>query len=283
MQPAADIRVEYDQACVQCGYQLRDLPVAGVCPECGTPVARSFRGDRLSAADPAYVGALYAGTRRLVIGLVTLLLVGVGLLLAAIIDDMTGGRIDADLFGIAGLCGAVVPLALVVRGALNLSEPDSEGLGGSKSEAGRMATRPGVICAAVSLLIAVVLEVAGLGHTVAAWVVAAVGLLGLLSAMIGMWLLYSVIVRRMADRQLRRRMRELTGLGAVTLALYIAGPLAPGRFATWVGGLFGLGLLSCLILGVGFLDAVRLGLRRDWHAAKALRTPPHPTPRKPVD
>src|SRR5690606_9951670 len=53
MSPAAphpEVLVEYDQACIGCGYALRGLPVAGVCPECGMAIARSFRGDRLAAA-----------------------------------------------------------------------------------------------------------------------------------------------------------------------------------------------------------------------------------------
>ena len=32
-------------ACVGCGYDLRELSEDGVCPECGTPIARSRAGE----------------------------------------------------------------------------------------------------------------------------------------------------------------------------------------------------------------------------------------------
>lgn len=34
--------ITYDRHCGQCGYNLRGLPVDGVCPECGYPIPRSL-------------------------------------------------------------------------------------------------------------------------------------------------------------------------------------------------------------------------------------------------
>jgi ribosomal protein L37E len=43
--------IEGDLLCGRCGYNLRTLKVDGKCPECGVPVARTFRGDSWREAD----------------------------------------------------------------------------------------------------------------------------------------------------------------------------------------------------------------------------------------
>jgi predicted RNA-binding Zn-ribbon protein involved in translation (DUF1610 family) len=44
-----------DLACVICGYRLRGLATNACCPECGTPIERSLRGDELSSASPQWI------------------------------------------------------------------------------------------------------------------------------------------------------------------------------------------------------------------------------------
>ncbi|MCH8151245.1 MAG: hypothetical protein IH830_02600 [Planctomycetes bacterium] len=63
-----------DLHCVRCGYHLRGLAEDGTCPECGTAVARSMRGDLLSAADPAWLRRIYRGHLYIVIGCAVFLL-----------------------------------------------------------------------------------------------------------------------------------------------------------------------------------------------------------------
>jgi hypothetical protein len=53
--------VDVDCAYLACGYNLRTLPVAGVCPECATAVEQSLRGDRLVNDDPARLRRLTWG------------------------------------------------------------------------------------------------------------------------------------------------------------------------------------------------------------------------------
>jgi hypothetical protein len=60
--PAADVFVTEDMLCVHCGYNVRGLPVDGRCPECGTPVSWSLRGDLLRHADPEWLDRLRLGT-----------------------------------------------------------------------------------------------------------------------------------------------------------------------------------------------------------------------------
>lgn len=59
--------IDHDLSCMICGYNLRALPPAGLCPECGTDIARSTQGDLLKFADRNWVGSIYRGTCLLTI------------------------------------------------------------------------------------------------------------------------------------------------------------------------------------------------------------------------
>ena len=54
--------------CIACGYDLRSLPTEQSCPECGTRIELSLRGDLLSLSDPAWVARLARGQSLLVFG-----------------------------------------------------------------------------------------------------------------------------------------------------------------------------------------------------------------------
>lgn len=48
--------------CRACGYDVRGISgLSPACPECGTPLAKTLAGDRLDAADPAWVHRLATG------------------------------------------------------------------------------------------------------------------------------------------------------------------------------------------------------------------------------
>lgn len=73
--------------CLRCAYPLPDLSPAAVCPECGTPVEHTLRGDRLAAADPAYLDQVLRGLRRME-GAALLCAAGVGtLVLTALVGE----------------------------------------------------------------------------------------------------------------------------------------------------------------------------------------------------
>lgn len=73
--------------CVRCGYDLRGLRIDRVCPECGTPVAHTLGGDRLSLADPRWLATITRGQGLLAIGSIA----AVVLVLAMLIIAFTGG------------------------------------------------------------------------------------------------------------------------------------------------------------------------------------------------
>lgn len=53
--------IDDDRPCIHCGYNLRSLSTDGLCPECGSPVAHSFRGWHLRHADPAWLDRIHLG------------------------------------------------------------------------------------------------------------------------------------------------------------------------------------------------------------------------------
>lgn len=57
-----------EMRCITCGYDLRSLPTEESCPECGTPIELSLRGDLLSLSDPAWVARIAQGQSLLVFG-----------------------------------------------------------------------------------------------------------------------------------------------------------------------------------------------------------------------
>ena len=65
-----DGRLEMDIACVSCGYNLRGLAPDSRCPECGTAIGHSTRGDYLRFCDPGWVETLASGMNWIVAGII---------------------------------------------------------------------------------------------------------------------------------------------------------------------------------------------------------------------
>lgn len=53
--------IDSNTLCVSCAYNLRGLTVDHNCPECGTPINRSLRGNLLEFCDPKWVSRLATG------------------------------------------------------------------------------------------------------------------------------------------------------------------------------------------------------------------------------
>ena len=58
-----------DLPCRTCGYNLRTLDTAGVCPECATPIAASLRSELLREADPNWLWHMHSGCKLLYWGI----------------------------------------------------------------------------------------------------------------------------------------------------------------------------------------------------------------------
>lgn len=101
---AVPVAIDYDVACIFCGYNLRGLLPTGRCPECGSPIADSIRGDFLKFADPAWLDKLRLGTSLKLWNI-----------LVAILAGLAGGLL-AVLTGLS----ALVPLVAMIAGVLGL-------------------------------------------------------------------------------------------------------------------------------------------------------------------
>lgn len=109
--------------CIGCGYDLQQLPVQGVCPECGTPIEESLRGPLLENADPQWLSRITLGQTLLswsflvsALGAVTVL---VGFPIALMAGSSAGaGRAFEALIGaiLLGL-GFVIIIALIASAA----------------------------------------------------------------------------------------------------------------------------------------------------------------------
>lgn len=115
-----------DLLCVHCGYNLRGLVPDGRCPECGTLIARSIRGDLLSAADPAWLTRVSQGQTLIYAAFVTFLLCGIVVVVATgfVMGAFPGPSVTRTVFGF--LVGALqaVPVILALLGIFRLIAPD---------------------------------------------------------------------------------------------------------------------------------------------------------------
>ena len=99
--------------CVMCGYALRGLSPSGRCPECGTAVARSLRGNLLQYSSPAYLASLHRGVFLIQAAIIAQILMIVLLVFAAIALAAATGSEPAwlePLFACIGLGVAAVSL-----------------------------------------------------------------------------------------------------------------------------------------------------------------------------
>ncbi|MDO8629812.1 MAG: hypothetical protein Q7R41_04905 [Phycisphaerales bacterium] len=101
---ATPTAIDYDIACIFCGYNLRGLVPTGRCPECGSNIADSNRGDLLKFADPAWLDKIRFGT---------------SLKLWNILLALLAGLAGAILVLLAGL-SAFIPLMGLAAGAVGL-------------------------------------------------------------------------------------------------------------------------------------------------------------------
>ncbi|MBS0190719.1 MAG: hypothetical protein U0573_02355 [Phycisphaerales bacterium] len=137
----APLTVSNPLPCIQCGYDLVGLAISGKCPECGTPVDRSMRGDLLKYSSPQYRGSLLRGVTLIMTGIALMLIGMIGALLIGAFVPGAGGQIV--MIGLMFLSSAAS-----FAGYFLYSVPDPGQLSANKGETPRRVLR---ICIAISL------------------------------------------------------------------------------------------------------------------------------------
>lgn len=142
--PDVPAMVDTDQPCIRCGYSLRGLPHMGVCPECGTPVERSFKGDLLIYSDERYLRSLKRGAELVMASLLSMVVLAV----LPVSLSLAGMRSAAHYTEYLSLATA----GLFLYGWWLLTTADPGQLGTNKGERPRQLTR---IAFAIALTIKV--------------------------------------------------------------------------------------------------------------------------------
>ena len=193
-------QLDTDVTCRKCKYNLRGLASNSNCPECGTPVDFSTRGDVLHNSDPAWVDGLQSGILCIVWGTVFTI---VSMVVAFILKVQYLG-IDLSIAATLVSTGAAI---LHVYGAWMLTAPDPSGLGEDRYGTSRKLIR-------ITLLIGVLqhlVRLATLSMTLPPtffWATIYLALAAALASLVGLFAMLNYLAklaRRFPDENLARR------------------------------------------------------------------------------
>jgi len=138
MSGVRDGRVADDTPCHHCGYDLRTLPVNGVCPECATPVRNSLRGNYLAYADPGFLRRIIRGARAVVYSCVLLVV-------TCLLNTYTGSLYMER-------CGPIT-IGLALWGVFLMTSPDPSTIGEAQYARFRWPARGLLILGPVSFVL----------------------------------------------------------------------------------------------------------------------------------
>ncbi|UCC31092.1 MAG: hypothetical protein JSU86_02210 [Phycisphaerales bacterium] len=259
-----------DLLCIHCGYNLRGLSPGGRCPECGTPIGQSLRGDLLSSADPEWLARIHRGQLYIAVGIVVFL----AAIPAGPLLSLFTFVLDAPTYVLEGAKTAhsILSMLLVLLGVVALTTLDPRL---SLSEQPLALRRVVRAAAFVALLVAPLPEyldfLRHLNVSVDRWVsvtipVAAFITLGFTVVAASYYLAH--LAQRIPDEDLARRtMKTAREFAVLLVGLYVVVPTLEKIFsavksAPWSTGYTGvlvevlagvLLALAVVIFGIGFV------------------------------
>lgn len=252
--------VAADVFCVHCEYNLKTLALAGQCPECGQPVAKSLRPSDLCFAASDWLAEVRHGFARTTFGAAVFLFCVLIFFLA-----LTNRNLDGAILAMVASAGGTAALAVALSGVSRVVAPDCmPSVDGEPVIARKVAE-----CAMEVLYVAAVPIVIGL-CAFEGFGPLAPGLVAGLTSVTGV--AFGVYVRWYAQRGRRRRLEQMTtvavwligacGVAALYVSVFwfLSSPF-PGRTMSLSGVLLGLGSLADLGTGGAVvLFAVTSGL-----------------------
>jgi hypothetical protein len=237
-----------DQHCISCGYLLRGLNPSGTCPECGTSVAESLRGDLLFYRNIEYVRTLKKGLSYILNGILLYIILIIVSLFAAQVAAGLATPVNIQLLSSGGSLGISI---LILVGWWLFTNQDP-GVPLHAEPKARKITRIAVIASVVTALLSFLTQ--GLLAFVSS------ELLLLLSGLVGLVSLAAFVTQFFAGmlycRGLSRRLPS-EKLYKRAKSRMIACPI----WATVGLFLFGLGPLIALVLYWNYLDMIRKALK----------------------
>lgn len=139
--------IDHDLACIQCNYILRGLRTDSQCPECGTLITRTLRGDYLIHSSPNFVRRIHIGVRLLASALLASGMLIISAILAAFTDFDRSSSAPAIWQSLI-----ILICAVNFAGWWLLTSPDPDRLSRDRL---RFSTRCIVIASSASQLIAI--------------------------------------------------------------------------------------------------------------------------------
>lgn len=225
------------RTCVVCAYSLHGLAPDGLCPECGTPVAHSIRGNLLKYASPEYLKRLHRG----VILIQTGIILGVPVAVASALAVPGAGAES-----VAALAGVAVS-AVSACGWWLFTELDPGHAATDSGATPRTMIRASVLASipmAVVSTVADALKPAGSAASASdpLTILSAIANLGLLVALTTRYFAAMLYLRwlagRIPDEKVRTRAKDLMWPGPLVLLLFVIGLVVVlvlyWRMLTWV-------------------------------------------------
>jgi hypothetical protein len=247
--------VERDLACVRCRYQLRDLPVAGRCPECSAQIIRSIRGDLLELAAPEHVQSLRDSATIVYWSVAVLLFIPSGMLGCAVLfgliqDGAVSINVWLDWFPIFPVLIGITLVSLLI-GWWKLTRRDPEAIGVDEGLTSRRMVRASLVvvlgAAAVAttcFFVPLVPSRTGFSRWLDVLLLAlTVGPVAIHLIVAGVYL--TSLGRRLANKTLVSRAQIQTYFGSGVL---LSGAAAFGGFVVPLLGLLALVAILCLLI-----------------------------------
>lgn len=274
------VRLLDDRPCLRCGYNIRGLMDTGICPECGSPVRDSLRGNLLRYASPEYVARLERGARLVWWSIaVVLLMIIVGVAISAMAAGMGGpggpvwgGTAIGSLFALVMLASSA--LGLFGWWMLSTRDPaDQRDSAANSRQVLRATLVISAACALVNFALGATTGGPGFnpprgvgpgGPTPFSAAAMAAGLASLLTNLAWLVQFYAsmlylrTLAPRIPDDRISRRAKALMWaapvlvvIGILTFVVALAGGMAAGGGMALV-----LMMIPTCVVGVGFLVVV---------------------------